>query len=532
MLHHDLLLIFFLLIAMALLYMLSRKLNISYPILLVIGGLIISFIPGTPPVSLDPQVVFLLLLPPILFEAAWNTSWYDFWKWRRPISMQGFGLVIFTSLAIALVAEAYIPGFTLATGFLLGGIVSPPDAVSATSVLKEVHLPRRSLVVLEGESLVNDASSLIVFRFALASIFTGTFVLSEAVGDFFIVSGMGIVTGVTIAHFFYLIHRFLPTNASIDTALSLMAPYVMYMTAERYEFSGVLAVVSGGLFLSFRSHDFLPYHSRLQMRSVWETLVFLINGFVFVLIGLQLPFIVAGLGDYSLKEAIGYGLLISLVAILVRLIWIYPATYLPRLLSRRIRSREVDPGWKSVFVVSWAGMRGVVSLAAALSVPLVLGDGTAFPHRNLILFITFIVILVTLVFQGLTLPLLIRMLDVREMEPGRTAQEQELELNLRMTRLSLNHLNKKYGSRMNDYPRLQRMKEDMEMLIRRIEASELPERTTEHLNAKNFLKNISLELVHLKRKELAKVKRERLYDDEILRSYEAGLDYDEAKANN
>lgn len=532
MLHHDLLLFFFLLIAMALLYMLSQKLGISYPIFLVIGGLLISFIPGTPHINLDPEVVFLLLLPPLLFEAAWNTSWYDFWKWRRPIGMLGFGLVIFTSVAVAIFAKAYIPGFTLALGFLLGGIVSPPDAVAATSVLKEVNINKRGMVVLEGESLVNDAASLIVFRFALASVLTGTFELSEAVGDFFMAATLGIITGVAVAHFFYYIHRFLPTNASIDTALTLMAPYIMYMVAEQFEFSGVLAVVSGGLFLSFRSQDFLSYDSRLQMRSVWGTLVFLMNGFVFVLIGLQLPLIVAGLDEHSLTYAIYYGLLISLVVIVVRLLWIFPATYIPRFLSKKVRSSESNPGWRSVLVVGWAGMRGVVSLASALSIPLLLHDGSPFPQRNLILIITFVVILCTLVLQGLSLPFLIKVLDIKETEPAKPSHQQEAELHLRMTRLSLNHLNKKYPSKMIDIPRLSRMKDDMESLINRMESADLPDVTEKGQRAKNFLKNVSLELVGLKRKELAKVKRERLYDDEVLRSYEAGLDYDEAKANN
>ena len=303
--------------------MLSQKLRISYPIFLVIGGLLVSFIPGTPHISLNPDMVFTLFLPPLLYEAAWNTSWNDFWKSRRPVSLLAFGLVIFTSAIIAYATTWFIPGFTLALGFLLGGIVSPPDAVAATSVLKDLSIPKRAIAILEGESLINDASSLIVMRFAIAAIVSGQFVLHKAVGDFFLVSIMGIVIGLAVAHLFYLVFRFLPTTASIDTALSFMAPYLMYIVAEQFHFSGVLAVVSGGLFLSYRASDFFNFNSRMQGTAVWGTLVFLLNGLVFILIGLQLPLIVIALEGYSIKDAVIYGFIISAITIAVRLLWVF-----------------------------------------------------------------------------------------------------------------------------------------------------------------------------------------------------------------
>ena len=252
MLADQILVVISLLFGIAMLTMLSEKLQVSYPILLVISGLLISLIPGMPSLRLQPDLVFLIFLPPLLYAAAWNTSWTDFWKMRRAIALLSFGLVFFTSAAVALVSHAIIPDFTLAFGFLLGGIVSPPDAVAATSVLQGLKVPRRVVTILEGESLVNDASSLIVFRFALAAIITGQFTFADASRQFALVAGMGIVIGLVIAYLVYLIHRFFPTTASIDAALTLITPYTMYITAEHFHFSGVLSVVSGGLFLTYR----------------------------------------------------------------------------------------------------------------------------------------------------------------------------------------------------------------------------------------------------------------------------------------
>ena len=299
MLQDNLLIILSLLFTVSMLSMLSQKLGISYPIFLVVAGLAIGFLPGIPPIRLQPDLVFLVFLPPLLYAAAWNTSWKDFWQSRRSISMLAFGLVIFTSATIAVVAHALIPDFSLAMGFLLGGIISPPDAVAATSVLQNLPVPKRVVTLLEGESLINDASSLIVFRFALAAITTGQFVLWKAGTDFFLVSIIGIIIGLAIAHVVYAVHRFLPTTPSIDTALTIISPYLMYIAAEHFHYSGVLAVVSGGLFLSFRSHEIFAYGSRIQIMPVWETLVFILNGLVFILIGLQLPDIISGLGQYS-----------------------------------------------------------------------------------------------------------------------------------------------------------------------------------------------------------------------------------------
>ncbi|MDQ3291301.1 MAG: cation:proton antiporter, partial [Bacteroidota bacterium] len=288
-----------LLLVILFLVMLARQLKISYPIILVLGGLLLSFIPGLPVIHVEPELIFLLFLPPLLYEAAWYTSWKEFWKWRRVIGSFAFLIVILTAGVIAFISHALIPGFTLALGFLLGAIISPPDAVSATSVLKDVKVPKRVVSILEGESLLNDASSLIVFRFALTAIMSGSFVFHEAVTSFFVVIIMGTLTGLGVALVFYAIHRWLPTTPSMDTVLTFIAPYLMYITAEKFHFSGVLAVVSGGLFLSHNSHRMLSHLSRLRGANVWATVGFALNGFIFMLIGLQLPVIVQQLGDHT-----------------------------------------------------------------------------------------------------------------------------------------------------------------------------------------------------------------------------------------
>ncbi len=527
MIHDKLLLILSLLFIVFILIMIGQKLKISYPILLVIGGLIISFIPGVPHINIDPDLIFLIFLPPLLYEAAWFTSWHDFWKWKRPILMLAFGLVIFTSCIVALVSSSMIPGFTLALGFLLGGIISPPDAVAATSVLKHLKIPKRAVTILEGESLINDASSLIVFRFSVAAVVTGIFIPGKAAADFFLVTVMGIVIGLAIAHIIYAVHRLLPTTASIDAALTVMTPYLMYLAAEHFHFSGVMAVVSGGLFLSFRSHEILNFKSRLQAFGVWTTLTFVLNGLIFILIGLELPVIIHGLEGYSITEAIKYGFIISILVILIRFIWIFPAAFIPRFLSKKIRSREKSPGWRGPVLVGWAAMRGVVSLAAALSIPMVISNGDSFPFRNLILFITFIVILVTLVIQGLSLPFIIKWLKIEEFDDIVPEEEQETALKIELMEATLKRLNEKYQKQIAENELVDNIKKELEsniaLSIQRLNSLECDDQELRVCN------DILKDLINVQRNKLFQLRRKNAYDDVVLRRQEAQLDLDEAK---
>ena len=529
--HHTILQFLLLLSAAFLLIMLAQKVKISYPIFLVIAGLAISFIPGIPLVTLDPDVIFLVFLPPLLYEAAWYTSWNDFWKWKRPISLLAFGLVIITSLVVAFLTSSMIPGFTLALGFVLGGIVSPPDAIAATSVLKNLTIPKRINVILEGESLVNDASSLIVLRFALAAVITGQFSFSQATTEFFMSTFMGIAIGLAIAHIVYVIHRFLPTTASIDAAFTLISPYFMYLAAEQFHYSGVMAVVTGGLFLSYRSHEiFRDGKSRLQTINVWATLVMILNGLVFILIGLELPVIIEGLEGYSLWEACSYGLIISGVVIVLRIVWIYPAAFIPRWLSGRIRKKEPSPGWKGPLVIGWAGMRGVVSLAAALSIPITTAAGIPFPHRNLIIFITFVVILVTLVFQGLTLPVLIKLIKIDEIDPQMPEEQQEAAIKLRLLKVSIARINEHYNLEAQDVSLVANLRSEMQNALehssKRLESMECEELETAEVEV---FKKVLKDLYHVQRKELHLVRKEKEFSDEVIRRQEMQIDLSDTK---
>lgn len=529
--HHSILLVLGLLFSVFMLVMLAQRIKIAYPIFLVIAGLGISFIPGIPHVGLDPEIIFLIFLPPLLYEAAWYTSWTDFWKWKRPIGLLAFGLVFFTSTIVAYFTSSFIPGFTLALGFLLGGIISPPDAVAAATVLKGMGVPKRLMTILEGESLVNDASSLIVFKFALLAVITGTFSMQEATGQFFLVAGMGIVVGLVGAHIMYVIHRFLPTTPAIDAALTVMTPYILFLAAEQFHFSGVMAVVTGGLFISWRSHEiFKTGSTRLNMLGVWTTLIFVMNAVVFVLIGLELPQIIESLGKYSVWQGVKYGAIVSLIIILLRFLWVFPIAHIPRWLSSKAR-QDPSPGWKGPVVISWAGMRGVVSLATALSIPFYLDDkGTLFPERNLIIFITFVVIFITLVFQGLTLPFIIKLIKLKEIDNILPEEEQKTGIQLILDNTALKIVNEKSSDNLmnNELVNFYKsnLKADINVASKRLESLECDE--IKHQEIKKY-HHLLLDIYAIQRKELFKMRKERLFSDEEIRKAELQLDLNELK---
>lgn len=512
------------------LVLIGQKLKVAYPIFLVIAGLLISFIPGLPPFQINPDIVFLIFLPPILFEAAWFTSWKDFWKHRKQISSMAFGLVFITSLVVAYFSSSLIPGLTLAMGFLLGGVNSPPDAVAATSVLKHLKIPQKTITVLEGESLINDASSLIVFKFALAAVMTGQFVFKQAIGDFFLMAIMGIAIGLAVGYVFSALLKIIPSNSNIDTVITLIVPYTMYITAEHFHFSGVLAVVAGGLMMSYHSHCFLSHTTRIQAGSVWSTLIFVMNTLIFVLIGLELPVVVAGMQEYSIADGIKYALMIGAIMILIRLLYSYLLAYLPHLLSKKIRSTQPKPSWKEPFIISFAAMRGVVSLAAALSIPLTLPGGEAFPHRNIILFVTFVIILITLVGQGLLLPPVLKWIKVEDDEKRVPHEKQEAIIQQKLKQLALDKINTEYENEMteNSLVRHQKTKLESELQLLTDKFSCIDH--SEHFYvAAAKSRDVSRQIIKLQRGELHKLRKEKKFDDAVLRNLEMQLDFDETK---
>jgi CPA1 family monovalent cation:H+ antiporter len=396
-----------LVVAVALGYV-ARWIGVAYPILLLLGGLVLGFLPGVPTVELEPDLVFLLLLPPILFGAAYSTPIRDFKANLRPIGLLAIGLVLFTTVVVATVAVAIIPGLPWPAAIALGAIVAPPDAVAATSIFRKLGVHRRIVTILEGESLINDASALVTYRYAV-SIAMGlvAFSLVDAVVNFVVVDVGGIVVGIIVGVVLTVAWR-RTTDPTLEIMISLLAPFAAFLPAEALHLSGVLAAVTAGLIAGRRAARALSPSARLMGRGVWEIMSFTINGFAFLLIGLQLPAILSALSEEPPAQLLAWGVAISLAAILARIVWVFPATYLPRRLSAKIRARDPSPRPQAVFVVAWAGMRGAVSLAAALALPL----DPPFPQRDLMIFLTFCVIVATLVGQGLTLPWLIRRMGV------------------------------------------------------------------------------------------------------------------------
>ncbi len=423
---------------------------------------------------------------------------------------------------------AIIPGFTLAMGFLLGGIVSPPDAISATTIMRNVKVPKSQLSIVEGESLLNDASSLIVFRFALAAIVTGQFHLGQATTSFLLVVLLGIAIGLLVGLIFYGIHRLLPTTPSIEIVLTFVAPYCMYYAAEHFHFSGVLAVVSGGLLLSNKRQSMLSYRSRLEGVNVWTNIVFVLNGIIFLLIGLQLPTITAQLGDISFGTAIGYGLAVSAILIVSRFLCTFGASLFTRFMSHFITVADPNPGFKGPIILGWAGMRGVVSLAAALSIPLFINGSNPFPYRNLILFITFIVILVTLVLQGLTLPWIIRKVNLGDRYSQMTEQEQEIVIQKKIAKISLQHLQDNYSEEGNKNKHLNNLLDRLQLEVNFFQ-QDVEKLINGNENGLVSYQHIYLELLDRQRRLLNDMNHHYEFDEELIRKYLALVDMEEFK---
>ena len=505
--------------------LLGRRLKVPYPIALVIGGLCISLVPGLPVVHIRPDLVFLLFLPPLLYAAAWFTSWHDFKANLRPIFFLAVGLVLFTTFVVGIVVHAMIPEMPLAVAFALGAIVSPPDAVAATAIAQQMGLPRRIVTVLEGESLVNDATGLVALRFALAAAASGTFSMSHAVVEFAWVAAGGLAFGLGVAVLIVKVSKIIK-DESLFITVTLLSPYIAYLPAERLHLSGVLAAVAAGIYGGWKGPELITASTRLNAIAVWSMFVFLLNCVVFILIGLQLPGVMRELGHHSTGELFAYAAAVSGVVILVRPLWVFPAAWLPRLLSKRLRERDPIPPWQHVAIVSWSGMRGVVSLAAALALPMTLADGMPFPERDLVVFLTFSVILATLVLQGLSLPFVIRGLGVRE----RRNEEHQRDVRLKIAHAALARLENLAEKEPVNESALQFVKSLYEERVRHL-SDQLAETLgwssdRERLVATRRLRREALEA---ERHELLQLRRAHQVDEELMRRIEHEIDLEEAR---
>jgi monovalent cation/hydrogen antiporter len=507
---------------------LARKLQTPYPIVLVVAGLVLGFIPGIPRIPLNPDVIFLLVLPPLLYSAAWLTSWREFKYHLVSILLLAFGLVGFTVLGVAYTAHWLFAGFDLRLGFVLGAVVATTDAIAAMVIFKRVGLPKAIVDILDGESLMNDATGLLALEFAVAMVVNGQ---TPSVGFGVLRLAYLIAAGVAIGIIVGLVVKWIEPHIDdgpIEIVISILIPYSVYLAAEVVHASGVMAVVACGLYLSRQSSELFSATVRLQTWAVWDALTFAINGLVFVLIGLQLPYVLSGIREYSVRQLLLYGVLFSVMVIVLRLLWMYPGAHLAHFVrSRFLHQNNPRPSTKQIFVVGWTGMRGVVALAAAISLPEALANGSEFPERNLIVFLTFSVIFVTLVLQGLTLPRLIRMLGLAEGHGSDADEEQEARRII--TSSALAHLEEARGQDVSDFDSVY---DDIARRYARRLAS-----LTKEGSEGDAMSNMELqryrtilgELLPLERKTAVRLRNEGRINDEVLRKIEHELDLSESR---
>lgn len=505
-------LILLLLVMTTLLAVLAQRLRIAYPIVLVIGGLVLGLVPGLPRIALAPEVVFELFLPPILFAAAFFMPWPEFKANLRPILVLAVGLVGVTAAAVAYVSSAIL-GLPLAVAFALGAIVSPPDAIAATAIAERLHLPHRMIVILEGESLINDAAGLVLFHFAVAAVVTGAFSLEMALLDFLKLAAGGVVLGLLVGWLFIQLYRRL-SDPAIVTVLSLFSPFAAYLSAELLHLSGVLSAVAAGIYVGWNAPTIFSPPTRVRATFVWTTLIFLLNGLAFILIGLQLPFILEEIADEPPMRLAIAALAVSAVVIVVRAVWIFVSAGLYNLVVPRKRQTSRAPNWRFLVVMSWAGMRGIVSLAAALALPELIANGDPFPHRGMVLFLAFTVILVTLVLQGLTLPPLLNKLGV--CEAGN--EDERVEARRFATEAGLMRLDELAGREGLPAEGVAHLRDRYQHLLRVLDERDLD------VGDLDTHRKLQLELIEAERKVLLDMRQHGAISDKIFHELERALD--------
>src|SRR3954471_13408495 len=519
---HAVQIVFLLLLLFVVLFgYLAKKLQTPYPIVLVIGGLLLSFIPGIPRISLNPDLVFLAVLPPLLYHAAWLTSWREFSYHLVSIVLLAFGLVAFTVFGVTQAGHWLLPGFDWRVGLVLGAVVAPTDAIAATTIAKRIGLPKRIVDILEGESLLNDATALLALEFGIALLIGGerpTFTAGLLRLLYLTLGGVGV--GLVLGEIVHQVEDHIE-DGPIEIALSLLTPYAAYLAAESVRASGVLAVVTCGLYLSRRSSHFYSPTVRLQAWAVWDSLTFIVDGFVFLLIGLQLPYVLDAMPQFKASTLVMYGAAFSVFLILLRVIWVYPGTFVANVIRKRVlHQKDAKPTARGIFVVGWTGMRGVISLAAAIALPQVLANGEPFAQRNMIIFLAFSVILVTLVLQGLTLPPLIRALGLAG---SGTSRSEEKEARRAMAEAALQHIDM---ASQNGDEKTSEVYEDLAQHYRHRLAT-LNDGDPADSNAATFYKNFvdaSRELLEIERRTAISLRNQRRISDSLLRDLEYELD--------
>lgn len=508
----------------------ARRTPVPAPLLLVAAGLAASFVPGVPDYTLDPHIVLPLVLPPLLHTAALDSSYLDLRANLRPVALLSVGYVLFAAVVVGGVVHLVIPGLPLTAALVLGAVIAPPDAVAATAIARKLGLPHRITTILQGESLVNDATAITAYKVALAAAVGTGATWGHGIQEFALASVGGIGIGVVLMVPLQWLRRRLRDSALLENTLSLLIPFVAYAAAEEVGASGVLAVVVVALHLGHRSWQ-VDFDTRLQEDAVWKVVSFVLESVVFALIGLQLRVVLRGLGAFSAAEAAWYALVVFAVVVVARFVWVFPATYLPRALSARVRSREPDTTWTAPLIVGWAGMRGVVSLAIAFSIPETVPGGGPFPARNLVLFLTFSTVIATLVVQGLTLPPLIRALKL----PARDVQAEtlaEAQAQSEASRAAERRLDELLADERNALPGP--LAERLRTVLERRRNA-----VWERLGAVNAVtgesadetyRRLSREMIAAERQVFVELRDARRIDDEMLRTLLRRLDLEEAAA--
>ena len=508
--------------------LLARRINVAPAILLLLAGTALAFVPGMPSLELPPELVLLVVLPPLIYSASVAMSWREFKYNLRPIILLAVGCVIFTAFAVA-AATHYLIGLPWSIGFLLGAIVAPPDVVAPLAIVRKLGLPRRILVVLEGEGLANDATALILYRFAVVAIFTGMFSLPKAAGTFITIIVGELLLGAAVG-WLSLRMRHRARDPQVEITLSLITPYVAYWVPEHFGGSGVISTVACGLYMSWNGPLLISSATRLQGIFFWDLVIYLIEGLLFLLTGFQMRSLFDKSKAFPLDDILIATALVTVMVIVARFAWVYPATYLPRVLSKRLRERDPSPPWQWVFVLSFTGVRGAVSLAAALALPYALPTGEGFPYRDLILFVSFGVIFITLVGLGLGLPLVVRWLGLAQ--AGRAEHLAEHESEIAARREALGAALRSLDAITDD----RELSDEVVKLLRarhEIRANQLPDSLdpdAREISAEGT--ELTRELIAAERKFIHVLLRDGKITDEIRRRIERDLDLEEASLAN
>jgi monovalent cation/hydrogen antiporter len=501
----------------------ARRLNIAPSILLVIAGIGLALAPGLPRIELAPELVLLGILPPLIYSAGVAMSWREFRFNLRPIALLAFGCVVFTSCAVAAMAH-WLLGMPVAVGFVLGAIVAPPDVVAPLAIVRRLGLPRRLIVVLEGEGLANDATALILYRFAVAAVGTGLFSFGQATGTFALIVVGEIAYGIAVGWSSLRLRRW-ARDPRVEITLSLMTPYAAFLVPAHLGGSGVLATVAAGLFVSWNGPLLIPAATRLQGIFFWDLVVYFLEGFIFLVTGMQMRTLLDRMDTALLRELSFAVLLTVAVVIVARFIWVFPAAYLPRWLNPSLARRDPVPPWQWVFILGFVGVRGVVSLAAALAIPLTTAAGAPFPRRDLILFITFGVIVITLIGQGLLLPTIVRWLGLAHDAADERRREHEAEFAARSEALNVAQ------SRLERLAADGDLSADVLAILRarhEYRAGRLPRTMPDGADAAAAAADLRAELIVAEREYIYRLLQDGQITDEARRRIERELDLEEA----